>query len=69
MLAATLSSPAVTQRFSRALATTVRPPALVLLEGELGTGKTTLVRAVAHALGIEAAVTSPLWPPPITMRS
>ena len=36
-----------------------RPPALVTLRGELGTGKTTLVRDVLRALGVEGVVASP----------
>ena len=34
---------------------------VVLLRGELGSGKTTLVRGVARALGVKSAVTSPTF--------
>lgn len=59
MITLTLSSPAVTRRFGDALAESLAPPAVVTLAGELGTGKTTLVRHVLHALGVHGAVTSP----------
>jgi tRNA threonylcarbamoyladenosine biosynthesis protein TsaE len=59
MIALTLGSPAQTRRFSRLLAGLVEPPALVTVEGDLGTGKTTLVREVLRARGVRGAITSP----------
>ncbi len=37
------------------------PGAVVWLEGELGAGKTTFVRALVRGLGVEAPVTSPSY--------
>ena len=45
------------ERIGRALA----PGAVVHLEGELGTGKTTMVRAIARGLGVAEAATSPTY--------
>jgi tRNA threonylcarbamoyladenosine biosynthesis protein TsaE len=59
MIALTLASPAQTRKLARALAAELRPPALVTVEGDLGTGKTTLVRAVLRARGVRGAITSP----------
>jgi len=59
VLTLTLSSPAATRRFARVLAGVLDPPCLVTIEGELGTGKTTMVREVLLARGVRGAVTSP----------
>ena len=59
MITLTLASPAQTRKLARVLAELLEPPALITVEGELGTGKTTLVRAVLRACGVRGAVTSP----------
>ena len=59
MVVLTLASPAQTRRFAGVLARLLRPPALVTVEGDLGAGKTTLVRAIMRARGVRGAVTSP----------
>lgn len=57
----TTSSPEQTIALGRQLATELKPPALVLLYGELGAGKTTLVKGIVSGLGLaaEEEVTSP----------
>ena len=59
MVAVHLASPVATRRFGRVLAGLLQPPAVVTLQGELGTGKTTIVRAALRALGAHGAITSP----------
>ncbi len=59
MVALTLASPAQTRKLARVLAAGLRTPALVTVEGELGVGKTTLVREVLRARGVRGAITSP----------
>jgi tRNA threonylcarbamoyladenosine biosynthesis protein TsaE len=44
-----------------ALAATLAPGDIVLLEGEMGAGKTTFVRGAARALGFDGPVTSPTF--------
>ena len=50
-------------RFGEELARRLRPPpaVVVAVSGELGAGKTTLIRAVARALGVTEPVTSPTF--------
>jgi tRNA threonylcarbamoyladenosine biosynthesis protein TsaE len=52
-----------TQRLGRILALALQPGDLVLLEGELGAGKTYLVKAIVRALGVpsDQPVTSPTF--------
>jgi tRNA threonylcarbamoyladenosine biosynthesis protein TsaE len=61
--AITTSSPEETIAFGRTLTQLLAPPKLVLLRGDLGAGKTTLVKGIAA--GFEAAeeedVTSPTF--------
>jgi len=54
-------SPEETVLFGREIALHLAPPCLVLLEGDLGAGKTTLVKGIVAALGAasEDEVTSP----------
>jgi len=59
MITATLTSPEATARFARLLAARLRPPALVTLRGDLGTGKTSVTRGVFEALGVDRVVASP----------
>ena len=59
MVTLTLASPAQTRKLARVLAVQLRPPALLTVEGDLGTGKTTLVREVLRARGVRGAITSP----------
>jgi tRNA threonylcarbamoyladenosine biosynthesis protein TsaE len=55
------SAAAETERIGAELATELGAGDVVLVAGELGTGKTTLVRGACRALGIDGAVTSPTF--------
>jgi tRNA threonylcarbamoyladenosine biosynthesis protein TsaE len=55
------TSPEQTEALASDLARRLRPGDVVLVRGELGSGKTTFVRGAARALGVEGAVTSPTF--------
>ena len=60
-LALRTASPEETRAVGAALAGLLEPGDVVLLSGELGAGKTTLVKGVVAALGGGEAVTSPTF--------
>jgi tRNA threonylcarbamoyladenosine biosynthesis protein TsaE len=53
--------PEATERAGAALAARLRPGDVVLVSGDLGSGKTTFVRGALRALGVTEAVTSPTF--------
>jgi tRNA threonylcarbamoyladenosine biosynthesis protein TsaE len=55
------SDPTQTESLGAELAAGLRDGDVVLVQGELGTGKTTLVRGAARALGVTDPVTSPTF--------
>ena len=55
------SDPAGTESLGAQLAAGLRDGDVVLVQGELGSGKTTFVRGAARALGVTDAVTSPTF--------
>ncbi len=55
------NGPAETESLGAELAGTLRGGDVVLVRGELGSGKTTLVRGAARALGVSDPVTSPTF--------
>ena len=55
------SDPAGTESLGAELAADLRDGDVVLVGGELGSGKTTLVRGAARALGVTDPVTSPTF--------
>jgi tRNA threonylcarbamoyladenosine biosynthesis protein TsaE len=54
-------SPEETEAIGAALAAELEAGDVVTVSGELGAGKTTLVRGACRALGVEAPVTSPTY--------
>ncbi len=55
------AGPSDTEALAARLAAALRPGDVVLLTGELGSGKTTFVRGACRALGVEGPVTSPTF--------
>ena len=55
------STPAETESVGAELAGRLADGDVVLVRGELGAGKTTLVRGAARALGVQGPVTSPTF--------
>lgn len=55
------TSPGETERVGAKLARQLGPGDVVLVSGELGSGKTTFVRGACRALGVEGPVTSPTF--------
>jgi tRNA threonylcarbamoyladenosine biosynthesis protein TsaE len=53
--------PAATEAAGAQLAAELKPGDVVLVEGEMGAGKTTFVRGAARALGVTGPVTSPTF--------
>jgi tRNA threonylcarbamoyladenosine biosynthesis protein TsaE len=53
--------PSGTEAAGADLAASLTPGDMVLVSGELGVGKTTLVRGAARALGVDGPVTSPTF--------
>ena len=54
-------SAAATERIGADLAESLGPGDVVLVAGELGAGKTTLIRGACRALGVKDPVTSPTF--------
>jgi tRNA threonylcarbamoyladenosine biosynthesis protein TsaE len=55
------TSPGETEALAAELAGRLHPGDVVLVRGELGSGKTTFIRGAARALGVSGAVTSPTF--------
>lgn len=48
-------------RFGEDLGGVLRPPAIIGISGDLGSGKTTLVQAICRGIGAEVPATSPTY--------
>jgi tRNA threonylcarbamoyl adenosine modification protein YjeE len=57
----TIATPEAMERLGGTIGRQLRAGDLVLLNGELGAGKTTLTRGLGYALGVRGAVTSPTF--------
>jgi tRNA threonylcarbamoyladenosine biosynthesis protein TsaE len=57
----TSDGPEATEALGARIAATLEPGDVVLVSGELGSGKTTFVRGACRALGVEGPVVSPTF--------
>ena len=55
------NSPAETEAFAKEYAKTLRAGDILILDGDMGAGKTAFAKGVAKGLGIEEEVTSPTY--------
>jgi tRNA threonylcarbamoyladenosine biosynthesis protein TsaE len=55
------ASAAETEALGAQLAAQLEPGAIVVVSGEVGAGKTTLIRGACRALGVDGPVTSPTF--------
>ena len=61
-----IASPQAMEELGASLVKKIQAPCTIYLRGELGTGKTTLVRGALRALGYQGLVKSPtftIWKP------
>ena len=56
-----VSTSAAMEALGRSWAPRLRPGLLICFRGDLGAGKTTLIRGILHGLGVEGPVTSPTY--------
>jgi tRNA threonylcarbamoyladenosine biosynthesis protein TsaE len=60
-LVITSDAPAATQAVAASIARTLLPGDVILLDGDLGAGKTTFTQGLARAMGVGEQVTSPTF--------
>ncbi|MCW8417395.1 tRNA (adenosine(37)-N6)-threonylcarbamoyltransferase complex ATPase subunit type 1 TsaE [Fluoribacter dumoffii] len=56
-----LADEAASEQFATLLAACLHPSLVITLSGDLGAGKTTLIRAMLRALGVQSAIKSPTF--------
>ena len=61
MVSIFLADTLATKRLGKQLGESLPPNSVILLEGDLGTGKTTLIQGIGEGLGISEAIVSPTF--------
>jgi tRNA threonylcarbamoyladenosine biosynthesis protein TsaE len=56
-----LANEADSARFARSLAVCINAPLLLTFSGDIGAGKTTIIRALLKQLGVQSAIKSPTF--------